>query len=126
MVNEKSLHAVYIVNEDGLNKVFTDIKETLASQNDATLIYFSAENDFVYSRELNILRKRYPSQFVIYKIRESVLDKPSSFQELLEAIINANTKEKLIFVLSGDEELNHIVSNCLWFLSIDKNQITRC
>jgi hypothetical protein len=56
-------------------------------------------------------------------VREKVNDASTSLQEFLEAVINSNTKHRLIFILSGDEELTDIVSNQLWFLGISKNQI---
>jgi len=126
MVDETSLHAVYIVNEDGMRKIFADLKETLVSQNDVTLIYFSSENNFIFDRELTILQQRHLSQFILYKLKERLIDASSSLQELLEAIINSNTKDKLIFTVSGDEELIHIVTHRLWFLDVSKDQIKVC
>jgi hypothetical protein len=92
-------------------------------QNDATLIYFSSERNFIFERELDILQKRYPSQFIWNAVREKVIAASTTLQELLEAVINSNTKDRMIFILSGDEELIYIVSNQLWFLGICKNQI---
>ena len=125
IIDNTSLHSVYVVDEEGISKMFTELKQVLASQADyhTTLIYFSPENKFIFYPELEILRKRYPTQFILYPIREKVNDASTSLQEFLEAVINSNTKHRLIFVLSGDEELTHIVSNQLWFLGIPKNQI---
>jgi hypothetical protein len=123
MIDNTSLHAVYIVDEDGMSKIFADLKQTLVLQNDATLIYFSSERNFIFERELNILQKRYPSQFIWNAVREKVIAASTTLQELLEAVINSNTKDRMIFILSGDEELIYIVSNQLWFLGICKNQI---
>jgi len=126
MVDEISLHSVYIVNEDGMSKIFSDLKEALVLQNDVTLIYFSSENNFIFDRELAILQQRHSSQFILYELKEILIDASSSLQELLEAIINSNTKDKLIFTLSGDEELIHIVTHRLWFLGMCENQIKVC
>ena len=123
MIDNTSLHSVYIVDEDGMSKIFADLKQTLVLQNDATLIYFSSESNFIFERELEILQKRYPSQIIVYKKGEELIDASTSIQELLEAVINSNTKDNLIFILSQDEELIHIVSTRLWFLGINKNQI---
>jgi hypothetical protein len=59
-------------------------------------------------------------------MKEKLIDASASIQELLEAVINSNTKDNLIFMLCGDDELIHIVSNRLWFLGICKNQIQTC
>jgi hypothetical protein len=123
MIDNTSLHSVYIVDEDGMSKIFADLKQTLVLQNDATLIYFSSERNFIFERELDILQKRYPSQFIWNGVREKVIAASTTLQELLEAVINSNTKDRMIFILSGDEELIYIVSNQLWFLGICKNQI---
>jgi len=125
ITDKTSLHSVYIVDEEGISKIFTELKHMLTSHadNHTTLIYFSPENNFLFGRELEILQKRYPSQLVLYPVREKVIDASTLLQELLEAVINSNTKHRLIFILSGDEELIYIVSNQLWFLGISKDQI---
>ena len=122
-IDKTSLHFVYVVDEEGMSRFFGDFKQKLVLQHHATLIYFSPKNNFIFNRELEILQKRYPSQFILYQMREEFIDASTSIQELLEAVINSNTKDKLIFILSQDEELIHIVSNRLWFLGICKNQI---
>ena len=124
MIDKISLHFVYVVNEEGMSSIFEDLKQKLVFQHHASLIYFSSNDNFIFSKELDILQKRYPTQFILYKIREELVDASTSVQELLEAVINSNTKDKLLFILSHDDELIHIVSNRLWFLGICKNQIT--
>ena len=123
MIDKTSLHFVYVVDEEGMSRIFADFKQKLVLQHHATLICFSSKNNFIFNRELKILLKRYPSQFILYQVRENLIDASTSIQELLEAVINSNTKDNLIFILSQDEELIHIVSNRLWFLGICKNQI---
>jgi len=125
IIDKTSLHSVYVVDEEGMGKIFKELKQVLTSQPDThtTLIYFSSENNFIFDKELEILQKRYPTQFILYPVREKVIDVSTTLQELLEAVINSNTKDRLIFILSGDEELIYIVSNQLWFLGICKNQI---
>jgi len=123
MIDKISLHFVYVVNEEGMSSIFEEFKQKLVFQHHASLIYFSSNDNFIFSKELDILQKRYPTQFILYKIREELVDASTSVQELLEAVINSNTKDKLLFILSHDEELIHIVSDRLWFLGICKNQI---
>ena len=123
IIDKTSLHFVYVVDEAGMSRIFTDLKQKLVLQHHVTLIYFSPKDNFIFKRELEILQKRYPSQIIVYKKGEELIDASTSVQELLEAVINSNTKDNLIFILSQDEELIHIVSNRLWFLGICKNQI---
>jgi len=125
ITDKTSLHSIYVVDEEGVSKIFRELKEILASQPNyhATLIYSSPENSFIFDRELQILQRRYPTQFILYPVRQKVSDASTTLQELLEAIINSNTKQGLIFILSGDEELIYVVSNQLWFLGISENQI---
>ena len=125
ITDKTSLHSVYVVDEEGVSNIFRELKEILASQPNyhATLIYSSPENSFIFDRELQILQRRYPTQFILYPVRQKVSDASTTLQELLEAIINSNTKHRLIFILSGDEELIYIASNQLWFLNISKDQI---
>ena len=122
-IDRTSLHFVYVVDEEGMSRIFADFKQKLVLQHHVTLIYFSPKNNFILDRELEILQRRYSSQFILYQMRENLIDASTSIQELLEAVINSNTKDNLIFILSGDEELGHIVSNRLWFLGIRKKHI---
>jgi hypothetical protein len=71
---------------------------SLASQadNQTTLKYFSPENNFIFGRELEILQKRYPTPFILYPGREKVIDASTTLQEILEVVINSNTKDRLI------------------------------
>jgi NAD(P)H-flavin reductase len=125
IINNPSLHSVYVVDEEGISEIFTELKQALASQVDChtTLIYFSPEKKFIFYPELEILQKRYPTQFLLYPVAEKVDEATATLQEFLEAVINSNTKHRLIFVVSGNEELTHIISNQLWFLGLSKNQI---
>ena len=123
MIDNTSLHSVYIVDEDGMSKIFADLKQTLVLQNDATLIYFSSESNFIFERELEILQKRYPSQFILYGMREKLIEASTTLQELLEAVINSNTKDKLIFILSADDEVVFNASHTLWLSGIEEKQI---
>ena len=125
ITDKTSLHSIYVVDEEGVSNIFRELKEILASQPNyhATLIYSSPENSFIFDSELQILQRRYPTQFILYPVRQKVSDASTTLQELLEAIINSNTKDMLTYILSGDEELLHIVSNRLWFLDICKSQI---
>jgi hypothetical protein len=122
-IDKFSLHLVYVVDEEGMTIIFSDLKEKLVMQHHVTLIYFSPKNNFIFNRELEILQKRYPSQIILHQMREKFIDASISIQELLEAVINSNTKDNLLFILSHDDELIHIVSNRLWFLGICENQI---
>jgi len=122
-IDRTSLHFVYVVDEEGMSRIFGDFKQKLVLQHHVTLIYFSPKNNFIFDRELEILQRRYPSQIILRQMKEKLIDASASIQELLEAVINSNTKDNLIFMLCGDDELIHIVSNRLWFLGICKNQI---
>ena len=126
IIDKASLHFVYVVDEEGMSRIFSDFKQKLVLQHDVTLIYLSPKNNFIFNRELQILQKRYPSQIILHQMRDELIDASASIQELLEAVINSNTKDNLIFILSQDEELIHIVSNLLWFLGISKKQIQVC
>ena len=123
IIDKTSLHFVYVVDEEGMSRIFADFKQKLVLQHHATLIYFSPEDNFIFKRELEILQRRYSSQIILHQMGEKLIDGSTSIQELLEVVINSNTKDNLIFILSGDEELGHIASNWLWFLGIRKNQI---
>jgi len=125
-IDRTSLHFVYVVDEEGMSRIFADFKRNLVMQHHATLIYFSPKSNFIFNKELEILQRRYPSQIILRQMKEKLIDASASIQELLEAVINSNTKDNLIFMLCGDDELIHIVSNRLWFLGICKNQIQTC
>jgi ferredoxin-NADP reductase len=125
MTDKTSLHSVYIIDEEGIIIIFTELKQMLALQPEShtTLIYCSFENNSIFDKELEILQKRYPTRLILYPVREKVIDISTSLQELLEAVINSNTKYRQIFILSGNEELIYIASNLLCFLGVSKSQI---
>jgi hypothetical protein len=121
----QSVCYVYVVDEAGMREIFIELKQMLVSQPDThtTLVYCSAEDNFIFSKELDILQKRFPAQLIVYLVKRNPVDASTLLQEFLEAIINANTSVDLLFVLSGDEELIHVVSDRLWFLGIHNQQI---
>jgi len=85
----------------------------LASQadNQTTPINVSPENDFIFGRELEILQEDIPLNSFCIRRGKKLLMFQQQFKKILEAIINSNTKDRLIFILSEDEELICIVSN---------------
>lgn len=124
--DKTSFHFVYVVDEEGMNRIFADFKQKLAFQHDVTLIRVAAANNFTFNKELEILQKRYSSQLMLYTMIVEVVNGSALIQEVIEAVINSNTKDKMIFIMSQDEELIHVVSNVLWFLGISKDQIRIC
>jgi ferredoxin-NADP reductase len=125
MQSFQSVHYVYLGDKEGMGEIFVKLKKVLASQPDTlvTLIYCSAEDNLIFSFELEILQKRYPSRLLVYHLKNSPIDAAAMLQELLEALINTDTSDNLMFILSGDEEFVHVVTDRLWFLGISKQQI---
>ena len=106
----------YIYREPSGRKI---IYASLAS-NQTTLIYFSPENNFIFGRELKYCKSGILLNSYCIRCGKKLLMLQTTLQEIWEAVINSNTKDKLIFILSGDEELIYIVSNQLWFWGICK------
>jgi hypothetical protein len=125
MTDQTSLHSVFIIDEKGIISIFPELKQMLAleAESHATIIYCSDEDNSIFERELEILQKRYPTRLILYPVQANVIDISTSLLELLEAVINSNTRNRQIFILSGNEELIYIATNHLWFLGISKNQI---
>jgi ferredoxin-NADP reductase len=125
MQSLQSVHYVYAVDKKGMSDIFIRLKNVLASQPDtlATLIYCSAEDSFIFSKELEVLQKRYPSRLLVYLLNSSPIGAAAMLQEVLESLINADTSDDLLFILSGDEEFINVVTDRLWFLGIGKQQI---
>jgi len=122
MIDEISLHFVYVVDEKGKTKILAHLKQALVSFHHTTLIYFYSKDDFIFNRELDLLQKRYPVQFVINEVREKTSD-ITTLQELLKAVIDSNAKDGLIFILSADDEVVYNAAHTLLLSGIEEKQI---
>jgi NAD(P)H-flavin reductase len=123
MIDEKSLHVVYVVDEKGKPKILAHLKQAIDPLHHTTLIYLYSKDDFIFDRELDLLQKRHPIQFLLNPVKEKMGDVATALQELLKAVINSNTKDKLIFILSADDEVVFNASHTLWLSGIEEKQI---
>ena len=87
------------------------------------LIYLYSKDDFIFEREIDMLQKCYPIQFMLNVVNEKISDVATPLRELLKAAINSNTKDKLIFILSADDEVVYNASHTLYLSGIEEKQI---
>lgn len=123
-------HVVLITDEIGIFDIFNQIKRYLSEKEPSflTLIYTikSADNEHIpYSRELQILEKRFVEKLVVFQLKKAAIAFYSSgiIQEFVEAVINSSITEKMQFIIAGDEEFSSRVHDVLEFLSIQPQSI---
>ena len=129
-INNNDLHLVFITDEKGIQKTFNLLKKRLSesTNNFLTLIYCipKMQNHPLYNDELKILESRFSQQlkvFYISKETNSVCKNIIAGLTVLEIIINSNVKAVMKFLINGKEELIEVMSEQLYFLGIEKNQI---
>ena len=115
-----SKHRVFIADNEGIDIGFPEILELLKyeppSNMHISLLYISKSADFIFRRELKVLTKRFPTTFITYYNR-------TLQQEIIEMIVNTNTKPKIDFFLTVNEELQVVILDKLRFLNIDIENI---
>lgn len=115
-----SKHIVFIADNEGIDIGFPEIVKLLKYEPPTnmhiSLLYISESADFIFRNELKVLTKRFPTTLITYY--SSTLQ-----QETIEMIINTNTKPKIEFFLSVNEELQATIFNKLRFLSINIEDI---
>jgi ferredoxin-NADP reductase len=123
--SETNIHHVFLADDIGLASLFPKLKERLAQPGykHVTLVYYSSSDPQAFHPELGILQNHFPTQlFVLYCYK----DRPG-FREFrnedIEAILNANTMQRMEFILSGMENFVARASGMLRLLGIQDWQI---
>lgn len=115
-----SKHIVFIADNEGIDIGFPEIVKLLKYEPPTnmhiSLLYISESADFIFRNELKVLTKRFPTTLITYY--SCTLQ-----QETIEMIINTNTKPKIEFFLSVNEELQATIFNKLRFLSMNIEDI---
>src|SRR5687767_14187366 len=97
-ISSISIHAkllLYIWGDVRRKMIYSPLPDSsVASQadNHTTLIYFSPENNLIFTENLRY-GKRYPTQFILYPVRKKVIDASTT------PVINSNTKDRADFYL---------------------------
>ena len=123
-------HVVFIADQSGISTAFEMIKSMLGSgqNNCLTLIYSIPENTVqpLFKAELESIEKRYPAQLLSYYVSGKGLiprDQIDKIQQLLEIVINCNTRRSMQFLLMGQTEQTETVAGRLYYLGINTTQI---
>jgi len=123
-------HVVFIADESGIGSAFETIKSMLGSgqNNCLTLIYSVPENPAqpLFKAELESIEKRYPSQILTYYVSGKgilPIDQTDKIQQILEIVINCNTRKRMQFEMMVRAELAETVAGRLTYLGINPTQI---
>lgn len=129
-LQEKNAHFVFITSENGIHIVFDLIKSKLKNEHNCclTLIYFTSAylSQPLFKSELESLERRFPSKLITHYLFTGNQNHPENsiwHQQILEVVINSNTRTTMQFLILGNEELVGIVTDRLHFLSIQSNHI---
>jgi hypothetical protein len=123
-------HFAIVTDDCGIHSAFELVKIKLKNEfySFLSLIYSVSDplSPPLFVTELESLERRYFSQLITYYEYSgsiSLRDNSETNQELLEIVINCNTCEQMQFLLFGREEFVARISDRLFFLGINSNQI---
>ena len=123
----KGTNHCFIVDEIGIASSFTLIKDQLVSNfnHHVTIIYYTNESHFIFKKELVVLERLFPLQFIVfYEMTTASSNTSNSYNtEDLEAILNSNVMEDLKFTVSGNQSFVSMISKKLQFLEINQFDI---
>lgn len=120
----KGTNHCFIVDELGIASTFSLMKSCLTTNlnHHVTIIYYSNDNHFVFKKELVVLERLFPLQFIVFY--EMISESTEHLNtDNLEALLNSNVMDDLKFNVSGDEHFNKQICEKLHFLGINKIDI---
>jgi ferredoxin-NADP reductase len=126
-IKEMGIHYIFITDDLGIASVFPIIKFKLTDLNcqQVSLLYFSVNKQHVFQKELQILERRFLSQLYVSYLSKDIETLTVFPNEEIEAVLNANTMQRMDFILSGNEEFIENVKRILIFFDISEVQIQK-
>jgi hypothetical protein len=129
-LQKKNAHFVFITGDNGIHIVFDLIKSKLKNEHHCclTLIYFTSAylSQPLFKAELENLEKRFPAKLISHYLFTGNQNYPENsiwHQQILEIVINSNTRTAMQFLILGNEELVGTLTDRLHFLSIHSTHI---
>lgn len=121
------IHYIFITDDLGIASVFPIIKFKLTDLNcqQVSLLYFSVNKQHVFQKELQILERRFLTQLYVSYLSKDIETLTVFPNEEIEAVLNANTMQRMDFILSGNEEFIENVKRILIFFDISEVQIQK-
>jgi len=130
ILHESQTHKVFITHGDGIFSAFNMVIDSLKSEitNDLTLIYITPEQPAtpLFKAELELLERRFNGRLLVYFLdscKVNIDECHQLKQELLEVVINSNTKPQMHFYLIGNDDFVDQANHCLLFLGVSANDI---
>lgn len=128
--HESPIHKVFITHGNGVFTAFNMVIDSLKSEitNDLTFIYITPELPAkpLFKAELELLERRFNGRLLVYFVDGCQVTSDECLQlkqELLEVVINSNTKPQMYFYLIGNDDFADKANHCLLFLGINANDI---
>jgi len=120
-----SIHYLYFADDLGIATIFPALKDRLAEpgHQHVSLLYYSVNNTHIFKKELEILQKHFPSQFLVSYLSKALTGQWIFQQDDVESVLNANTMQHMRFIISGNEAFAEHVKDQLTFLGITTIQI---
>ncbi|SFC30967.1 hypothetical protein SAMN05421780_104200 [Flexibacter flexilis DSM 6793] len=117
---EHGRHLIFIADEVGIATIFPSLKSKIAEKyyKHISLLYYSEVGQYLFQKEIEILKSHYPTKFFGEMMRYDLLGDWNAEKEEIEAIINANTMPNLAFVVCGKTEFQNQIQHILQFLGI--------
>jgi len=121
------IHYIFITDDLGIASIFPAIKFKLTDLNcqQVSLLYFSVNKRHVFQKELQILERRFLTHLYVSYLSKAIEGITVFPNEEIEAVLNANTMQRMDFILSGNEEFIEKVKSILMFFDISEVQIQK-
>jgi hypothetical protein len=126
-IKEMGIHYIFITDDLGIASIFPTIKFKLTDLKcqQVSLLYFSVIKQHVFQKELQILERRFLTQLYVSYLSKEIETLTVLPNEEIEAVLNANTMQRMDFILSGNEEFIGKVKSILIFFDISEVQIQK-
>ena len=121
------IHYIFITDDLGIASIFPAIKFKLTDLNcqQVSLLYFSVNKRHVFQKELQILERRFLTHLYVSYLSKAIEGITVFPNAEIEAVLNANTMQRMDFILSGNEEFIEKVKSILMFFDISEVQIQK-
>jgi hypothetical protein len=121
-----SQHYIFIADESGVVETYREVKKRVVEKDNShvSVIRFSKNEHDVLMKEMVILHNHFPDRFLAYYEAIQSLKPGIEPQEIIESVINENTREFIHFVVAGADSFLDLAQEYLCFLGINRSNIS--
>jgi len=124
-IMDHTQHHVFVTDETGITESYQHKKKCLVQHPDdhVSVLFYAEDNKALFSKEMTILHHHFPGRCLVYDQPLSTLHPGVLPQEMLESVINENTRDEMSFCIKGDAGFTDLIRQSLVFLGMDPQRI---